>query len=957
MNSSSVSDPTSSVTHQCSTVGDRLDSSVISFLKGKLKVSKFDLNICFVNVRSLPKHIDEIKFILYNSDIDILGVAETKLHSNVTTPFFAIDGFKMLRHDRPRVMPGVGGGTAIYVRKGLTVKPIIKSSASDILLEYIFIELVLPAHSVAVGVVYNTPPGARISQLEDMFVSLKDSHDSFVVMGDFNINLLGSLTITSNFLSMMSALSLYSPPLMPTRLESLLDFFVLPSHMSAKILAVGQIPVPGIADHDLICLTLNIRRPPPVNEFCEYRDYSRIDTESLLLGALRVPWWNLYNIPDSTEKLAVFNLYIQNLFNDHVPLRRKLIPSPSTPWFNGNILQHMNLRDVAYSSWLRTRSPRDLDRFRACRNRVTNMVKAAKRAYFRRRLNPELPSRNLWRNMRDLGLASSNSVTNDIAPDAINQFFCQTSGSVSNLDEPILSPSLDGSKFSFVCLTELEVFTAVHKIKSNAVGDDGVSIRFLKLLLPCILTPVTLMLNYIITSSSFPALWKRAIVVPVPKISTPSSVTDFRPISLLPALSKVLELNLKSQIEYSLLRNSLLHPLQSGFRPGHSTATALLAVCDDIASSLDRAEFSVLALLDFSRAFDSLNHPRLVSKLSLSYNFHPTAARLINSYLTGRSQYVRIGKTNSSTLDLSQGIGQGTILGPLLFAMYINDVVDVIKYCSFHLYADDLQVIICGPYRNLSLLFDQINSDLASISLWAKHNGLTLNAAKTQCLFIQLTSRVCLKDLPSLLLNGVALSFSENVKNLGVVMNSRLKWSDHAVYICSRVHAALYTLRRLSTYTPASIRLLLVRALIVPIFTYCDTVFCTLDAGSCRRIQVAFNSCIRYIHNLRYYDHVSHLESCVLGVPLMVYYKFRVACFLYKLIVTAKPGYLYQRLNFALSSRSCQLLVPRHRTLSYGRTFFVSAIGVWNRLPVHVKRDSRSRTQFHKNCFTTLQVV
>ena len=146
---------------------------------------------------------------------------------------------------------------------------------------------------------------------------------------------------------------------------------------------------------------------------------------------------------------------------------------------------------------------------------------------------------------------------------------------------------------------------------------------------------------------------------------------------------------------------------------------------------------------------------------------------------------------------------------------------------------------------------------------------------------------------------------------------------------------------------------MLVRAVIVPIFTYCDAVFCVIDAASRHRIQVAFNSCVRYVFNLWYYDHVSHYESQILGVPLMVYFKFRVACFLYKLITTATPGYLYQRIKFAASSRSCQLIVPRHRTVSYGRMFFVGAINIWNNLTVEVKRDSRNHIQFRSNCFNS----
>lgn len=929
----------------------RVHTLAAETLSKVLSKSPYALNICCVNARSLSKHIDEVKFILSLSDIHIFGICETKLRTRVPSKHVLVDGYKFHRHDRSRVAPGAGGGVAIYVRSDIKSKVLFCSSASDGLFEYMIIEVTVSNKKLAVGVIYNTPPGARMDIFEELFCRISESYELFLFMGDFNINLLGTSSKSRQFSALLSSQALFAPTLNPTRFDALLDFFVLPSALEHKVNRVGQVEVPGIADHDLVYLTLGFRTPKPTNVYKEFRCINSADINELFVGAESLPWQDLYGIPNADDKAEFLDNLLHQLFDEHVPLKRILVVNPVTPWFTERILRAMQSRDRAYRKYIRTRSPEDLRYFRSRRNYATRITRDAKKTYFLSRLNPDLPSGRLWNNLRDLGLSdNSKAPTGDFSAAVLNDHFSSASSQLSGFwpsdfhDEP--------NQFSFVPLSPEEVSLAIGKIKSSAVGVDDISIRFIRLLEPFLLGPLTHLFNHLITSSSFPALWKCAVVVPVPKVPSPSSVKDFRPISLLPAISKVFEYALKSQIEAYLQSARLLHPLQSGFREGHSTTTALLAITDDIARSLDRSEFTILTLLDFSRAFDSLNHSCLGHKLNRLFRFSPPSVRLILSYLSNRSQFVRVGNTSSSVASLSSGIAQGSVLGPLLFSMFINDIADVIEHCSFHLYADDLQIYIPGKYTSYHEAFEAMNMDLSNISGWALGNCLSLNASKTQCLFIRSVVQNPPDPMPSLYLNGVNLIFQEKAKNLGLIMNSRLTWSDHIIYLCSRVNAALYFLRLYSAFTPKHIRLLLVKALLVPIFTYCEVIFCRMDSESSRRLRVCFNSCLRYIHGLRFYDHISHLECSLLGMSLANYYKFRVALFLCKLIASKIPDYLFQRISFASSSRSLQLLVPRHRTALYGRMFFAHAIRTWNQLPIGIRRESFVIGRFFNSCWS-----
>jgi hypothetical protein len=235
---------------------------------------------------------------------------------------------------------------------------------------------------------------------------------------------------------------------------------------------------------------------------------------------------------------------------------------------------------------------------------------------------------------------------------------------------------------------------------------------------------------------------------------------------------------------------------------------------------MNQSYFSVLVLLDFSKAFDCINHMLLAQKLRLYFKFSKFSTRLIISYLVDRSQKVKHeGEFSKQTL-LSSGAPQGSVLAPLLFSLYINDLPLRILHSRYHIYADDVQLYISGPMNKTHDIFNNLNQDLASIASWAESNGLILNANKTQVLPIY--KRKINFDFPPLRISGENLVVSEVVRNLGVLFNSTLTWNTHVNQVCKKVNFVLYSLRRLKNITPTSVKVLLVKSLIIPIFTYGD---------------------------------------------------------------------------------------------------------------------------------------
>lgn len=444
------------------------------------------------------------------------------------------------------------------------------------------------------------------------------------------------------------------------------------------------------------------------------------------------------------------------------------------------------------------------------------------------------------------------------------------------------------------------------------------------------------------------------MIIPLAKCSSPVSPSDFRPINLLCFLSKVLERLLYNQILSYATGKNILTKWQSGFRAGHSCETALLKVSNDIRFALDNNLVTTLVLLDFTKAFDSVNHSILLSKLRVKFNFDDSAVSFIDSFLSGRFQRVKILDDTSDWIGTTRGVPQGSILGPLLFCLFINDIQDIIEDVKIHLYADDVQLYQSSPIGLIDDLTERINGDLKNISSWAQENQLLLNPRKSTCLFFS-RSNINSEDIPLIYLDGEQLPYSSSIKSLGVYFNGKMECCEHINYTLRRIYGGLRQLWLSGSLLSSDLKLRLVKSLIIPHFTYCRAVYPLLDAKCTRKVNVAFNDCVRFVYNLKRYDHVSSYANAILECPIQTYIDRRALSLLHKLIVAKTPSYLYEQLNFLHSSRHESLLIPRMKYKVGQRSFFVVVSRLWNSLPNSVRR--LLRTSDFKNALNTTNVL
>jgi hypothetical protein len=923
-------------------------SFTIKFLKCK------KLTIGLLNPGSLGTRHTEFLVAMDRHNVDIMAINETWLRDGEEARAPAPADYRLRHVPRPADLRARGGGVGFYIKRGITARILAHPHAPSV--EQMWLSVTANGVRLAIGTAYR-PPWLNVDVFLD---ALSESISSFgccehvVLVGDFNINILNTCdSQTTKFCDFMSSMNITqyvdSATHFTEHSETLID--VVCSDMRISNVCVDHIP--DLSSHAFITCTLNIMKMKPPPKFIVHRPLKDIDINDFN-NDLNAISWERFIHEDVDIMLKTFSDAVLYLYDKHAPLKIVYIKDQSHPWITYTIKEMIKLRDKAHEKFKLFKSVSHKNYYKQLKVIVNIAIRNEKTAYFNQHINRHLRSpKLLWKNIKktvvDFNKKNIELPFDLCNPNKISEHFLNIPGG-AEVDTSFLtffntnrfSPSI----FTLKTVSEETVSKIIKCIKTNAQGADGITLEMIVLTIPRTLSIITSIVNQSIKTGVFPSHWKNAIIKPIPKKQHASNLRDLRPISILPLLSKVLEKVVCIQLTDYLESNQILPSKQSGFRKSRSTATALLDVVDNILAAQDVGQGSILVLLDFSRAFDTINTSLLLSKLSY-YGCDSIALKWFTSYLFERTQYVETRSDDGSLLvsaasPVSRGVPQGSILGPLLFILYSTDVVKKIKHCNYHLYADDLQLYISFKPDDTKIAVTKLNSDLEDISHWCEKNNLLLNPDKSK--FVILGSKFLIKGIaerkPRVSVNGCLLEYVTQARNLGLLMDGGMRFENHVLDIMRNCFYRLKILYRIRECLNVDMRIKICETLVLSKLNYIDAVFggCLL-ARTKKLLQRVQNACVRYCFSVPRYSHITPYlnQSGLLNMASRRALHF--ATLLFGVVRTGQPDYLYNKLQFSHrpTRLASLLLCPPHRTSAFRGSFRFAAAKCWNDLPPPIR--------------------
>uniref|UniRef100_A0A8C6LDP4 Reverse transcriptase domain-containing protein n=1 Tax=Nothobranchius furzeri TaxID=105023 RepID=A0A8C6LDP4_NOTFU len=541
-----------------------------------------------------------------------------------------------------------------------------------------------------------------------------------------------------------------------------------------------------------------------------------------------------------------------------------------------------------------------------------------------------------------------------------------SSSSVSEAaSEVTVEPHLCLNRFDPVELSELSKILASSKPSTCIL--DPIPTKLFKDAFPLVTAPILDIINLSLVNGYgyVPQDFKVAVIKPSLKKPSldPDDPMNYRPISNLPFLSKVLEKIVAIQVCEHLNTNALFEEFQSGFREYHSTETALVRVTNDILMASDKNLVSVLVLLDLSAAFDTVDHNVLLERLEHVVGIKGTALGWFKPYLSDRFHFVNVHDKSSSYSRVTCGVPQGSVLGPILFTIYMLPIGKIIRQhgINFHCYADDTQLYLSINPDEPNRL-GRLQACLEDIKNWMTLNFLLLNQDKTEVLIFgpEIQKRKLLSQSPDL--NGITLISENKVRNLGVIFDQDMSFKSQVKQVCRISFFHLRNIAKIRSILSRSDAEKLVHAFITSRLDYCNSLLSGSPQNVVKSLQLVQNAAARVLMRIKKRDHISPVLASLHWLPVKFRIDFKILLLTYKALNNQAPSYISNLIvpyvpNRALRSQTAGLLVvPRISKIRMGgRSFSYQAPLLWNQLPALV-READTLSTF-KNRLKTFYLI
>ena len=645
-------------------------------------------------------------------------------------------------------------------------------------------------------------------------------------------------------------------------------------------------------------------------------------------------------------------------------VKKKLFGQKRNLWLSKEAREAKKRRRRLERRWKRTGDENTRVEYRKTCRSTNRLITDSRKKYFSDKITQSDDSRGRWRIVKDL-LHTNGSRLLRTADEA--RLFCNAvarffHNKIIDIGTSIAArlTNIVGDRFSrdkphngtfldnLSPVTIPEVTKIINSMPSKSSPLDYLPTSLLKSCSGIFAPIICNLANLSFMEGHFPDSFKMAQILPLLKKPglDEESPASYRPISNLNTLSKILEKLFAARLKEHVRLSSNTNVFQSAYRQFHSTETALLRILNDFYTSIDGKKITILVSLDLSAAFDTLDHSTMLHRLEHTFGVSGPALLWISTYLAHRTHYVRVDDASSDVLNCNIGVPQGSVLGPLLFALYVAPVSSVLEShrLSHHQYADDTQLYIGCASDDLTNSLHLVNMCTSDLNEWFLLNGLCLNPDKSEAVFLGTSFQLkkC-RSTTSLLVADKSISVSHDVKSLGVVIDEELSFDTHVDRLCQSAQYHIRALRHIRHSLSSDVAKTIACSIVGSRIDYCNSLLYGISDKNITKIQKVQNTVARVVSGHRKFDRITPVLRTLHWLPIKNRIKFKYGTIIFKTLQNSEPVYLRNLIshkpdNGLRSDAKCLLNVPPCKTVLASRAFTVAAPTVWNEIPLDIRK-------------------